>query len=90
MAYHFAQVALAAIERAFTLRERIDLRRRAERLLRQFENMRPRGRHVTWWANPYRGEEVNGTSLNSTVSIDIPKPLAGGADTATSRRRRRT
>ena len=90
MAYHFAQVALAAIERAFTLRERIDLRRRAERLLRQFENMRPRGRHVPWWLNPYRGEEVSGTTSNGTLSIDLPKPLASGADTATSKRRRRT
>lgn len=90
MAYHFAQVALVAIDRAFTLRLRIDLRRRAERLLRQFENMKPRGRHVPWWLNPYRGEELDRTSHNGTVSIELPKPLASGANTATSRRRKRT
>ena len=93
MAYHFAQVALAAIERRFPLRERIDLRRRAERFLRQFEKMKPRGRCVPWWANPYEVEEVSGTCLktsNGTVSTDTPEPLASGADTATSKRRRRT
>ena len=93
MAYHFAQVALEAIERAFTLRERIDLRRRAERLLRQFEKMKPRGRCVPWWANPYDEEVASGTCLemgNGTASINPPEPLASGADTATSKRRRRT
>ncbi len=93
MAYHLSQVALAAIERAFTLRERVDLRRRAERLLRQGQRMEPRGQRVPWWENPYRGKEVSGTSLetdNGTVSINLPEPLATGADSATSKRRRRT
>ena len=94
MAFHFSSVALAAIERAFTLRERVDLRRRGERLLRQGERMQ-RGYRVPWWENPYKGEEVNGTIMetgNGTVSIDISEPLAtgAGADTATSKRRRRT
>lgn len=92
MAYHFSQVALAAIERAFTLRERIDLRRRAERLLRQGERMQPRGNRVPWWENPEVDKEVNGTSLetgNGTVSIELPEPLVTGADTATSKRRRK-
>ncbi|CAF9930722.1 MAG: hypothetical protein ALECFALPRED_004714 [Alectoria fallacina] len=92
MAFHFSSVALAAIERAFTLRERVDLRRRAERLLRQGERMQ-RGDRVPWWENSYLGKEVNGTSMetgNGTMSIDIPEPLATGADTATSKRRRRT
>ncbi|KAL9132388.1 MAG: hypothetical protein Q9175_006438 [Cornicularia normoerica] len=91
MAFHFSQVAHAAIERAFTLRERIDLRRRAERLLRQGERMQPRGNRVPWWENPYLGAEVNGTNLetgNGTISIDLPEPLASGTDTATSKRRR--
>ena len=87
MAFHFSQVALTAIDRAFTIRERVNLRQRAERLLRQGENMKPRGSHVPWWERPPSlGEEVNGTRL----AIDVPEPLASGADTATSRRRRRT
>ena len=93
MAYHLSQVALAAIERAFTLRERIDLRRRAERLLRQGQSMEPRGQRVPWWENPYPRKEVSGTSLetdNGTVSIDLPEPLTTGANSATSKRRRRT
>lgn len=92
MAYHFSQIALVAIERAFTLRLRIDLRRRAERLLRQGGKMEPRGSRVPWWENPSLGEVVNVTSLetgNGTVSIDLPEPLATGADTAISKRRRR-
>ena len=93
MAYHFSQVALTAIDRAFTLRQRIDLRRRAERLLLQSERMEPRGKRVPWWENPYGTEEVHGSSLetgNGTVSIDLPEPLASGANTLTSKRRRRT
>lgn len=93
MAFHFSQVALRAIDRAFTLRERIDLRERAERLLQQGERMQPRGNRVPWWVNPDSGEEANGTSLetgNGTVSIDLPEPLASVADTATSKQRRRS
>ena len=92
MAYHFSQVALAAIDRAFTLRERIDLRRRAERLLQQGERMQPRGNRVPWWEKPGVGKEVNETSLdtgNGTVSIELPEPLVTNADTATSKRRRK-
>ncbi|CAF9918428.1 hypothetical protein IMSHALPRED_004304 [Imshaugia aleurites] len=93
MAYHFSRVALAAIERAFTLRERVDLRSRAERLLRQGESMKPRGKRVPWWENPYLGQEVQGTSLetgNGTVSVNLPEPLASSANTLTSKRRRKT
>lgn len=92
MAFHFSQVALLAVDRAFTLRERIDLRERAERLLQQGERMQPRGNCVPWWENPDLGEEANGTSLetgNGTVSIDLPEPLASVADTAASKQRRR-
>lgn len=93
VAFHFSQVELLAIDRAFTLRERVDLRRRGERLLRQGEKMNPRGSRVPWWENPYQGNEVNGTSLDTgsgTVSIELPEPLASGVNTATSKRRRRT
>lgn len=93
IAFHFSQVALAAIVRAFTLRLRIDLRQRANRLLRQGERMQPRGNRVPWWEDPSLGAEVNGTSLetgNGTIFIDLPEPLASGADTAISKRRQRT
>ena len=93
VAFFFSQVALTAIDRAYTLREKIDLRKRATRLLKQGERMEPRGSRVPWWENPDIGEEVKGTSLDTsdgTVSIELPKPLVTGANTATSKRRRRT
>lgn len=93
MAFHFSSVVLAAIERAFTLREKVNLRQRAERLLRQGERMRPRGSRISWWERPSLGGKINGTSLeigNGTAPIDLPGPLASGIDTATSKRRRRT
>ena len=54
--------------------------------------MTPRGHRVPWWEDPGRGVEANATSVDTgegTVSIELAKPVAGGAGTATSRRRRR-
>lgn len=95
VAFHFSQVALLAIERAYTLAHRIELRKRSSRFLRQGERMEPRGSRVPWWENPYlSGEEAHGTSVvdtgnGGTVSLELPKPVASEANTATSRRRRR-
>ncbi|KAM0805562.1 hypothetical protein BDR22DRAFT_884552 [Usnea florida] len=85
VAYHFAEVLYKAIDRTFLLRDRIELRKRAERLLRQGEKMRPRGNRVPWWENPDLGAEVNATSLDTgsgTVNITLPDSQASGADTA--------
>ena len=93
IALHFSRVALQAIDRAYQRWLRTDLRERAERLLAQSRRMTPRGNRVPWWENPNLGAEGNETSQDTgsgTVSIELPKPLASGADTATSRRRRRT
>lgn len=93
VAFHFSQVVIKAIGRTFLLRDRVALRKRAERLLRQGEKMKPRGNRVPWWENPGVGAEVNATSLdtgNGTVTITLPDSMASGADTASSKRRRRT
>ena len=93
IAYQFSQIEVAAIDRAYNLRERIDLRRRAERLRRQGMKMEPRGVRVPWWENPGVREEANETSVDTgegTGSVELTKPVASGAGTATSRRRRRT
>ena len=92
VAYHFSKVELDAIDRAYTRRLKTDLRERSERLLLQSQKMNPRGHRVPWWENPYLGTEGNETSQDTgsgTVSIEFPQPLASGANTATSRRRRR-
>ena len=55
--------------------------------------MEPRGNRVPWWENPGPRVEVNETSVDTgdgTVSIELTKPVASEAGTATSRRRRRT
>ena len=93
VAFHFSQVVFKAIDRTLLLRDRIELRKRAERLFRQGEKMRPRGNRVPWWENPDLGAEVNATSVdtgNGTVTIILPDSVASGADTASANRRRRT
>ena len=93
IAFQFTRVEIAAIDRAYTLRERVDLRVRAERLRRQGMRMQPRGSRVPWWENLGPREEANETSVDTgdgTVSIELTKPVASGAGIATSRRRRRT
>ena len=93
MAYQFSQVEVEAIYRTYSLRERSVLRQRANRLRRQADKMQPRGSRVPWWENPGVNGEVNKTSVHTgdgTVSIELPKPTASDAGTATSKRRRRT
>lgn len=91
--YHWSQLLQIAVERAFTLQDRVALRQRATRFQRQAKKMEPRGNRVPWWEDPDAGQEVNETSLDTgvgTVSIELSKPRPSGATTLTSKRRRRT